>query len=1038
MRRQAPFKLSAIMAGFVLLFNQAAHASEEKSYPITLSAQTLDSALLKLAEESHVQIMFSPDGLKTIKTPSISANLSVSQALKRLLPANYEFIKNGADTYIVRLKTAATPAQKADPKTSKAAPKRVEHIEVTGSNIRANQDTGALPVTTLSASDVNGLGITSGDDLLAQLPQQGAVNFNSSRVVGGVNDARGDVSSINLRGIGTGYTLTLLNGRRMVQHPGTQAEDLVPVSTVNSNSLPVMDLKRLEVLRDGAAAVYGTDAVAGVVNYITNNDLEGGNIKLLYGTNPGVDRDTKNISANAGFYLDDAKKTHMTVSASLYHRDILMASEEPYSASSDLRDYPGLSDEYADSTLLDNRSTSTPWGVFESDSLGKFHLQPTSEGDCEVDLGNSICAADGNTPRDLRYDLNSDRSLSSEVSRFNFYSSLTHEINENLQAYGELMYYQAVTHRLREQSANLSTQRFTVSADAYYNPFGEDVYVYSYRPVDAGLRHITVDDYSYRVLGGLKGYIKDWDFDSAFTYSKAHTADKTKRIDTTLFEEAVNSTDPDTAYDIFNGGSLTSPNSGDDTVNSQSVINSFLINVQRTSETQLATYDFKLSRPDLFSLPAGDVGFATGAEVRYQTYSDKRSDALNGTDNFVDITTGETSELASSVWGSSPTPDSSANRTVLSAYGEFEVPILADKPLVKSMSMQLAARYEKYNDVGHVFKPKAALSWRVDDWWQLRSSYSEGFKAPGLAQTSAVNVTRSNTRSDPVYGVREGVVEFRNGSSDLKPETSKNRSAGIVFTPTNNLTLTLDWWNIKQKNIVGILSSQTQILYDALLRSEGSSNPNVVRDDSGEIEYVVNDYTNLLPRETEGLDYSADYRLDTGIGQFKFKVNAAKLTKFNQGLDSITQTVIDAQNAGNSALEYDGEQVYISGSSGSYLGWDGHPKWRGNASINWTLGAWGAGATYRYVSSFFDSGLYETDDDDNYSYYLVHDWSTVDAYLTYTLGKEAGWMDNTKITLGARNIGDKEPPFANTDFGYESSVHTSAGRYVYLSLNKKF
>ena len=145
--------------------------------------------------------------------------------------------------------------------------KDVERISVIGSHIKVNHDTGALPVTAISAEDIENSGAISGAELLADIPQQGDVAFNSSRAVGGVNDARGDVSSYNLRGLGTGNTLVLLNGRRLVLHPGTQSENFVPVTTANANTLPVRGLKRVEILRDGAAAIYGSDAVAGVVNY---------------------------------------------------------------------------------------------------------------------------------------------------------------------------------------------------------------------------------------------------------------------------------------------------------------------------------------------------------------------------------------------------------------------------------------------------------------------------------------------------------------------------------------------------------------------------------------------------------------------------------------------------------------------------------------------------------------------------------------------------------------------------------------------------
>lgn len=1053
MRIRPSFKLSTLACSMLLIMhtNQSL-AAQETPLNIDIPAQNINSALLELAEESETQILFSSLSMPDITTRKISAILTVEEALFILLEnTTLEYVKDSANTFVIREKsnqskvkpqtkssavTSATPQNGTQTKKTDGEAS-VERIQVVGSNIRVNQDSGALPVTTFNAEDFEDLGIESGADLLAELPQQGDVSFNSSRVVGGVNDARGDVSSINLRGIGSGYSLTLLNGRRLVLHPGTQAEDLVPVSTVNSNALPVRGLKRVEVLRDGAAAIYGTDAIAGVINYVLKDENTGGDLQIQYGKNDGTNRDTLSLSGSGGWFFNE-DKTHLTLSGSLYKKDMLMASERAYSASSDKRNYPGLGEEFASNTSLDGRTTSAPWAELSSDSLGTFHIQPDTLSGCVADLGNGICADQGSLDRELRYDSNSERSLSSEVSRINLYALMTHELSDDIELYGEALYYQAEADRLREQSGNLTAQRFTVSSDAFYNPFDEDITVRRYRPIDTGPRKINVEDYSYRFLTGLRGYYQDWDWDSALLYSKAHTLDSANRVDTTLFQQAVNSTDQSTAYDIFNGGSLTTPNIGDATGNPQDVIDNFMFNIERESETELALYDFKISRPDLFTLPAGDVGMAVGVEYRYESFSDARSDALNGTNSFINIITGEESPLASTVLGSSPTPDSSGSRNVFSAYLELAVPLLADLPGVKSLNMQLASRYESFSDVGDIAKPKVSLAWQVNDMVQFRAAYAEGFKAPGLPQTTAVDVSRSNTRSDPISGTRQGTLEIRNGSADLKPETSKNTFAGIVFTPTENITLTADWWHIKQKDVVGILSSQTQILYDAILRADGGSNQNVIRNDNDEILYVTNDYTNLLPREIKGVDYSISYKLDTDIGKFTFSANAAHLTKFEQGLDSITQSVTDAQAAGDPAVLYNGDAVGIPGAAGDLLAKNGRPEWRSNLGIKWKNGSWGAGVKYKYTSELENIFLSYFDENDDLIYHQIDSWATVDAYATYSFAKQNNWLDKTKVTLGARNIGDEEPPFSSNTFGYENSVHSSSGRYLYMTLNKKF
>lgn len=936
----------------------------------------------------------------------------------------------------------------AQESSAKQSPKP-ERISVLGSNIKANHDNGALPVSALSAEDIDNTGAITGAELLAEIPQVGEVNFTSERVGGGVNGARGDVSSINLRGIGTGYTLTLLNGRRLVLHPGTQAENLVPVTTVNANTLPVKGLNRVEVLRDGAAAVYGSDAVAGVINYALKTDYEGSELSWNYGTSEGTSLDQMNLSGASGFYFND-QRTHLTLSGGYYQRNGIMANERAYAADEDLRQYSAVPTDFIGDSQLDNRSTGTPWGEFSSATLGTFHLQPDTEPGCENSAEYSnpttaiategVCVDRGSITsgesRAQRYNRNSARSLTSDVSRGNLYALLNHDINDEIELFAEGLYYQAEADRTRERRDNLSTQRFTVAADAYFNPFGEEVTVRRYRPVDAGFRHVNVKDYSYRLLTGLRGYYDDWDWESAVLYSKANTVDSTNRISTTLFQQAVNSTDAATGYNLFNGADTANITAGDATPNPQAVIDSFQINVERESETELALWDFKLSTSDLISLPAGDVGFAVGAEYRYESFFDVRSDWLNGGSPFIDIVGNKTNPGASEVLGSSPTPDAAGSRNVLSAYAELAVPLLEGLPLVDRLDMQIAARYESFSDVGDILKPKVALFWAVNDKVNVRASWAEGFKAPGLPQVVAKDVSRVNTRSDPVFNVRQGVLELRNGSDELKPEESENLSWGFVIEPTEALTLTIDWWQIKQQGVVGLLNSQTHILYDALLRSQGSSNPLVVRDETNEIVEVRNDYNNLLPREVKGIDFSVSYEFETELGQFKLKLNAAKLSQFEQGVDEVSKIVQAAQAAGNDAVKYDGQDVNLSG-TGDLVRQNGRPQWRGNGSIGWKMNQWGAGLKYKYISDFEDTSLQITNDAGEDVTYVVDSWSTMDAYVNYRF-EQQGWLNQTAVTMGIRNLADKEPPFADNTFGYNSSTHANKGRYFYLNINKKF
>ena len=920
-------------------------------------------------------------------------------------------------------------AQEAAPEKS-AEEKDVERISIIGSNIKRVSDIGALPVTTLSETDIENTMAMTGDDLLRSIPQMGEVNFGASTGNGGVNDARGDVASINLRGLGTGNTLTLLNGRRIVTHPGTQSENFVPVSTVNSNTLPISGLRSLQVLRDGAAAIYGSDAVAGVVNYQLKDDYNGHRISLSHGGSQGTPLTESTVSYLGGFDFND-NKSHFTGSLSYYDRNGMMASERPYSRSHDLREYPTLPEHFIGDTQLDNRSSATPWGDFSSSSLGRFHIQPDTMSGCVVDLGNGICADSGSFPRDLRFGRGTTRSLVSDVNRLNFYGYLTHELDDSLEFFSELTYYSATAERTREQTHNLTAQRFMISENAAHNPFGEDVLLRSYRALDAGPRNIEVDDVSYRILGGLRGNWGDWDWESAAFYTAAETNDQANRIQASKFQQVINSTDPAMAYDIFNGADINNPNTADSTPNPQSVIDQFMVDVSRDSKTSLASIDFKMSNGALFTLPAGDVGIAMGVEFRRETFEDDRDPLLDGSNPFVDQITGE--ELSGSdVLGSSPTPDSKGDRNVTSAYAELLVPLLDTGD--HFVELQVAARYENFSDVGDALKPKVALYWEPADWLSLRASYAGGFRAPGLPQVTAEGVPRSNSLYDPVLDSTYGIVDVRSGTTDLRPEESTNKSFGFVLKPVEGFTFTADVWQIEQEDIVSILPGSSHLLYDSLLRSQGSFNEAVIRDpDTLEVIQINNDYMNLDIRNIEGVDFSFVYELDTEFGQWEFLGNAAHLLKFDQEADPISAQLIAAQEEGNPAVPADRT---VAG-AGDLIMQNGRPEWRARAEINWRLDQVSAGVSYNYISEVTDTSATATLNEEIVTL-PVASWDTINVYADYRF-KGDHMLDNSKLRLGVRNITDEEPPLADElAHGYFGSLHSNRGRFIYVNFSKSF
>ena len=947
---------------------------------------------------------------------------------------------------------------------------KLEKIVVVGSSIKGNQVTGALPVTLIDQSDIDAIGATSGMELFSAIPSNGTVNFNGNDVVSGVYASRGDVASINLRSIGTGNTLVMLNGRRLVQHPGSQTENSVPVTTVNMNSIPVTGISRVEILHDGAAAIYGADAVAGVVNTELKKDFVGHQFELQYGEAENIDRDKVNMNLMSGWDLNNAA-TNVTLSLNYYHSSEVMASELPYSANADRRHYLEGTSWEGDSNFR-NTSTTTGWGRFDAaaavagltSSAGRFHLEPvdSTDSDQQCILSNGLCIDSGSISSSTQaYNTNQSRTLLPETERANAFMFINHELDNGVELYSELGYYWAESNSQRAETATLTSAPVTISKDAYWNPLGSsinrvegydipaeglDVTIDAYRIIDAGPRQINVENTSYRALGGARGIIGDWDWDSAALYSEAKTDDTTyNRTSLSLFQEVVNRTD-DTAYNTFCGASC----------NSQDVMDDFLINVKRQGKTALGLIDYKMSNSALFSLPAGDVGAAIGIEWRYESFDNDYDDRLDGTTTYTDSVTG--AAYATDVMGSSGQPDADGSRNVASAFIEFAGSLISpdmDIPLVQHLDFQLAGRYERYNDVGDVFKPKAVLSWYPTEALQIRGSYAEGFRAPNLEQLYTASTTRVNYPTDyyrcqarlnkgeidnlGACNSSDSAENIRLGNPDLDPEKDYNYGLGLTYAPAwlENLTLSMDYWKIKQEDLIGIRSYQNIADLDFLARLNGSSNPNVIRaevtaddiafyensglDPVGDIVEVVGLFENLDSRTTEGLDFGAYYRLrNTAFGNFKFKLNAAKLLDAYQSVDERSRQI---ENLG-----------LVLDDVGNLIEMDGRPEWQASGTISWDYNNWSAGLFGKYVGEFYDTSAVH---DETGEFWRVGSWTKYNLYGQYTIDSDSA-LDGTSVRIGINNLFDNQPPLADETYGYEASLHSAEGRYFYLRMKTYF
>lgn len=743
---------------------------------------------------------------------------------------------------MLALPVHAQDASPADPAAEETPP---AEVVVVGTQIKGKDITTALPVSVVDRNQIDATGALSGDDLIRSIPQAGDVTFNEANNPQTSNAARGDVNSINLRNLGVGNTLMLLNGRRMVNHPTSQAGDgNVPVLGYNSNALPVAGIERLEILRDGASAVYGSDAVAGVVNTVTRGDYDGAEFNLRYGFAEGTNRKEFEGTALVGHSFDEGRG-NFSLFFNYVHRTAQMAEDQPYTATDNLMSYFADDPAYAGNLTADGRATQSPWANLAvvggpgtirrspgnqslTSSAGAFHTQSALNPGCLVTINSDVCFGSGtrataSTLRSERFDTRPGTTVTPSFNRYNAFFTGRYELSDAVELYTELGYYLADTQRIQPPTINLNA--IVIPASNYWNPFGPTTFangqanpnripgltnvpaaglpvrLTTYRFVDAGNQVVNVENWQSRFLLGARGKIGTFDYDTAVLYSEAQARDSSNAIDMTLLQRNLALSTPD-AYNPFSGGCSATPSVGDCSAASKATIDSFSFNLVRKSKTSLLLGDFKLSNANLFDLPGGGLGIAFGVEGRRETQEDIRDPRLNGEITFTDLVTGETN--LSNVAAVSPTPSTRGSRTVFSAFAELAVPVVSPEmnvPLIHRLDLQLAGRFENYSDFGSVAKPKIAAAWDIIDGLRLRGSWSQGFRAPNLEQTKTVAYSRLGSNNDyyrcvvdlrrptnpiPNMGGCDRSASysiFISGNPDLKPEESTNWTVGAVIEP---------------------------------------------------------------------------------------------------------------------------------------------------------------------------------------------------------------------------------------------------------------
>ena len=947
----------------------------------------------------------------------------------------------------------------------------VEEVVVVGSQIKGAKITGALPVSIISADDMDALGVDSGDELLDNIAELGQNTFNQNEFSGGYNASRGDVGAFNLRDIGTGNTLTLLNGRRLITSPGYQTEPILggsmPVMTTNSNAIPVYGAERVEILRDGASAIYGADALAGVINTVLKTDFVGLNIRFKASAYDAYQAQDNKVSIQWGKDFDN---TNISLYFDTYRRDPIKGFEDPKWLAQDARVSPGLGEFDGtawDDTSWRNTNSASQYGVWHGGGSRYLRVVPDT-GSCTytgASNGNGTCVSTSSSSSSaVRAQYNTTRWMRPDLERNNLFVFINTELDNGIEAYSEIGFYNSLATQQLYGGTTLGsgscartgscTQPLLVPLSNYWlnqlvDSSGNKLVGSSQITNGLGLfkarnRFDTPRGYdshrtTLRLLQGLRGSMGDWDWDAAVLWSQAKSKQNNSgRQSLNLLNEALALSTPD-AYNPFCG-----PNCNDESP--------FTIDIVRGNSTSLYMFDFKASTPELFDLPAGPVGMLVGFESRKESYQDMRDPRINGQITYTvpaGPKTGETFPIISDIVNSSATPDSSGSRTTYSLFSELAIPVH------ETVDAQLAIRHEDSSDYGDATVGKFAIGWQPIDQVKLRYSASETFRAPALILVNEGFLGRSSSTTDHLLRYVAGdnidddnysMQRVTEGNPGLQPELGENESIGIVLEPINNLIITMDKWSIETEDTVGIFGMTNAILLDTLMRIEGGAsectgNPNVIRNSvpseavtwpsnlcpAGLVQQVLDYYVNTDTRLIEGMDTSIIYSIDTDYGDFGLKlVNVHYDTKNQEaGGDALLLS-----QAGQPGGLLDG-LAPVRGVD-NLLGLNGSIEDKYTMKMSWRKGPYEVLLSGTHWDEFYESAHVETIDG-------VREMWVVDAMsmLNLTLGYK--FKNDLRVRLQVKNIEDERAPLADETFSmYWGDLHTDFGRNYNIEFYKKF
>ena len=765
---------------------------------------------------------------------------------------------------------------------------KLERVTITGSNIKRTDTETASPVQVISREEIERSGKQSIQEVLRGVTADGLGSIPSSFSDGFASGS----AAVSLRGLGVNSTLVLVNGRRMTTYgladDGTR-------NFVDLNSLPLEAVDRIEVLKDGASAIYGADAVGGVVNVILRKNYTGASIGGSYGQASRGDGKTTRAFGSLGFGDIDADKYNVFLS--------LEASQQKNIWSVD-RGFIGQSDHtsrgYYDTTNGARRpyfsagpTSNSPYGVTRSATGGGARVNVIPCAPSAIVPSTGLCG----------YNPLVEQEVQPALDRLNFFGRGTLQFSPSLTAYLEVGYFSTKSKANFTLGANNDGGVF-VPGDPFNpllvhsfmnlpaghpdNTFGVDRSLFI-RPVELGGRDRTTDNEVLRLVQGLQGTGFGWDFDVGASYIKSRLKNQNFgfiRYD--VMQAALNNG----TYRITSP-SLTAPG----------VLAAISPTLENTPTSSIKSIDFKASR-ELMNLPGGALGLAVGGELRWEAA------------NTPPVPFTETAEIVGLGYSAF-----NASRRVQAVFGELNAPV------TKWLELNGALRYDRYSDFGNSTTPKVGFKLKPIDQFAVRGTYSEAFRAPGPAETGG------SSFGFTTFGI------LSQGNPNIQPETAKSYTLGLIAEPLPGTSATLDYWKVDRKNeivqadpnsIIGSLPTTGT----PLSRISGAQpNTFIYYDANGDIGTVTGFYRNAAKTKTDGVDLELRHRMSLGeAGKLSTQLNWTHVNKFQR------------TDPDGNTFEYAGTHGPLVQSAGG-----GSPKDRMSLTLTLDRGPWAVTGGINYV-----------------------------------------------------------------------------------------